>query len=291
MDKSEIKQKLAEIEKQMQSNGFWSDKEAAQKVIEEYNNLKDEVAGKDKFDKGDAVLTVFAGAGGADAEDFARILLDMYNKFIGKNGWGMHILHENRNDHDGIRNITIEVSGKGVYGILKHEAGVHRLVRISPFNARKQRHTSFAMVDVVPTFKDVGAIELKDDELDVQFTKSSGPGGQNVNKRETAVRITHKPTNVTVHVDGERTQERNREKALSVLRGKLYLLEEGRRQKEQEGHSIAATTDAEWGNQIRSYVFHPYQMVKDHRSNFEVRDVDSVLEGGIEPLIESVKNL
>ena len=143
------------------------------------------------------------------------------------------------------------------------------------------------MVDVVPAFKELTGIEIKDDEIDIQFTKSSGPGGQNVNKRETAVRITHKPTGTTVHVDGERTQERNRDKALEILRGKLYRLEEEKQQKEREGHSIAATTDAEWGNQIRSYVFHPYQMVKDHRTGVEVRNVDDVLDGMIEPFIEA----
>lgn len=288
MDTDNTQEHLARIEEQMQQSDFWQDKEKAQAIIQEYNRLKDVAAGKDRFDKGDAVMTIFAGAGGLDAEDFARILLDMYLKFIEGKGWKVRILHENRNDHEGVRNITLEVTGKNTYGTLKHESGVHRLVRISPFNARKQRHTSFAMVDVVPAFKELTDIEIKDEDIDVQFTRSSGPGGQNVNKRETAVQITHKPTKTTARVDSERTQERNREKALSILRGKLYRLEEEKQQKEREGHSIAATTDAEWGNQIRSYVFHPYQLVKDHRTGVEVRDVDKVLDGGIKPFLEEM---
>ena len=286
-----IQKRIKEVEAQMQQPDFWHDKEKAQQTIAEYNELKDRAAGKDKFDRGNATLTLLAGAGGLDAEDFARILLDMYVKYIEQKGWKVRTLHENRNDHDGIRNITIEVSGAGVYGALKHEAGVHRLVRISPFNARKQRHTSFAMVDVVPVFKQSQGAVIRDEDIEITFTKSSGPGGQNVNKRETAVRITHTPSKVTVHVDGERTQERNREKALEILRGKLYKIEEEKRQKEREGHSVAATTSVEWGNQIRSYVFHPYQMVKDHRTNVEVRNVDAVLDGDIEAFITGMQTL
>lgn len=288
-EKQDIEKELKEVEAEMGGSHFWDDKEAAQSVISRYQDLKDELEGVGKYDKSDAIITIFGGAGGTDAEDFARILLEMYLKYAAKNGWSSSLIHSNENDYGGYRNVTVEVSGKGVYGLLKNESGVHRLVRISPFDSNKKRHTAFAMVEVIPKLKTVGELDLDEADLRVEFSKSSGPGGQNVNKRETAVRVVHMPTDISVNVSSERTQEKNRQKALEIIRGKLYhKLEEERRAKE-EGLQISKTTENEWGSQIRSYVLHPYQLVKDHRTNTEVRDVEGVFEGGIEPFIEAAK--
>lgn len=288
----DTQKRIEEIEAAMLAPDFWNDKQTAQQLIKELGELKDKAAGKNKYDKGNAIITIFAGAGGLDSEDFCRLLFGMYGAYIEKHGWTLHILHQNENDHSGYRNITFEVGGKDAYGTLKHEAGVHRLVRISPFNAKKQRHTSFAMVDVVPQLDHGGDIEIADSDLSIDFAKSSGPGGQNVNKRETAVRIVHIPTNIAVHVDSERTQAQNREKAMDILKGKLYLFEEKRREKEAAGLSVSKTTEAEWGSQIRSYVLHPYKMVKDHRTDVETANIDAVLEDGdLDAFIEAHRTL
>jgi peptide chain release factor 2 len=291
MSKEEIQQKIQKLEDAMQAPDFWSDKDTAQRVVQEYQDAKAELEGIGKYDRGGATLSILAGAGGTDAEDFARILLSLYMKYIENKGWQYVFLHENKNDYDGYRNITLEVLGKNVYGTLKNESGVHRLVRISPFNTQDKRHTSFALVEIVPKLENQKEIEIDPSELDMQFTRSSGPGGQNVNKRETAVRILHTPTNISVHVDFERSQQQNKEKALELLRGKLYRKQEEDRKKKERGLSISATTDIEWGSQIRSYVFHPYQMVKDHRTNAETRNVDAVLDGDIDLFIEAEKDL
>ncbi len=288
----EIKEKIAELEHRMESADFWTDKAKAQKVIKEIAELKDKLLGVGKYDKGDAVITILAGAGGDDAEDFARMLYGMYIEYVDNRGWETYLVHKNENDHGGYRNITLEIQGKGVYGTLKNESGVHRLVRISPFNAKKLRHTSFALVEVVPKFKKGDEVEILPDDLKVEFSRSSGPGGQNVNKRETAVRIVHIPTKLSAHSDSERSQAQNREQALTLLKGKLFKLREDER-KEKEGEMyISKTTEIQWGNQIRSYVLHPYKMVKDHRTDIEVRDIDAVLEKGeIDEFIEAEKEL
>lgn len=284
-------QRLTELEAAMAAADFWNDKNVAQAVIKEYQELKDAIEGVGKYDRGNAMLTVFSGAGGLDSEDFARMLVQMYIAYINRKGWTYTVVHQNENDHGGVRNITIEVSGKGVYGTLKNESGVHRLVRISPFNANDQRHTSFAMVEVMPVFGDA-VREIPESELDVQFTRSGGPGGQNVNKRETAVRITHIPTGISVHVSSERNQAQNKTYALEIIRGKLYHREEEERRAHARGMSIASTTDAQWGNQIRSYVLHPYKLVKDHRTNVETRNIDAVLEDGeLDEFIEAEKDI
>lgn len=266
----------------MSAVDFWSDKTRAQATIKEIAELKEKLAGAGKYDKGNAVMTIFSGAGGDDSEDFSGMLLRMYFKFFEKQGFVWKTLHENKNDHNGYRNITIEIHGKGVYGMLKNESGVHRLVRISPFNAKKLRHTSFSMVEVIPDFKAHGDdnISIPDKDIRLEFSRSSGPGGQNVNKRETAVRVVHIPTGIAVHVETERSQEQNRERAIQVLKGKLFKKQEDERKSAESGMYVSKTTEIEWGNQIRSYVLHPYKMVKDHRTGVETSNVEAVLEDG-----------
>lgn len=284
----DAQKRLEEIEQLMASPDFWANKDEAQRIVREYQALKEGGDG-DAHDAGSATLAILAGAGGDDAEDFARMLRRMYEGYADNKGWSVAELHANENDHGGYRNVLLEVTGRGVYGRLKHEAGVHRLVRISPFNANQKRQTSFAMVEVLPKVAPQEHIELKPDELDIQFAKSGGAGGQNVNKRETAVRITHTPTGVSVHVSSERSQQANREKAMELIQAKLFALHEAKREAEAKGRSIATSTANEWGSQRRSYVLHPYKMVKDHESGHESHDPESVLAGDLDAFIDATK--
>lgn len=294
LTKEEMRAKINDLETSMSDVDFWTDKINAQAVIKEIAELKEKIAGVGKYDRGNAVMTIFSGAGGDDSEDFSGMLLRMYLKFFEKQNFEAKLLHENKNDHGGYRNITLEIHGKNAYGMLKNESGVHRLVRISPFNAKKLRHTSFSMVEVIPDFRDSGSDEMviPADDIKIEFSRSSGPGGQNVNKRETAVRVVHVPTGIAVHVETERSQEQNREKAIQVLKGKLFKKQDDERKATESGMYISKTTEIEWGNQIRSYVLHPYKMVKDHRTNVETSNVDAVLEDGeIMQFIEAERDL
>jgi len=292
-EKQKKETRIRKIEEAMNAPDFWSDKNRAQAVIKELQELKATVSGGSVYDGGDAVLTIFSGAGGDDAEDFSSMLFSMYRKYFEKKGWSCRVLHENQNDHGGFRNITVEVSGKNSYGTLKNESGVHRLVRVSPFNAQQKRHTSFSMVEVIPKFEKTneGDIIIPEKELEISIAKSGGPGGQNVNKRETAVRILHIPTKLSVHVTSERSQAQNKEKAIDLLRGKLWKLKEDERIAKEKGMYISKTTSVEWGNQIRSYVLHPYKMVKDHRTDVEVNNPDAVLNGELDKFIEAEQSL
>lgn len=290
---SEEKQKrIEEIEHLMGQNDFWSDKNKAQMMIRELQDLKLSLEGGSAYDRGDAVITIYAGAGGDDSEDFAAMLANMYQKFSNRSNFSINLLHEHKNEKGGYRNITFEIKGKNVYGTLKNESGVHRLVRISPFNAKSLRHTSFAMVEVIPKFDKAMNIEIPEVDFKVEFTRGGGPGGQNVNKRETAVRVIHLPSKLSVVIATERSQGQNREKAMELIKGKLYAIMEKERIAKEKGMQISVTTEAEWGSQIRSYVLHPYKMVKDHRTNIETSNVEAVLEEGeLDEFIEAEKGL
>jgi peptide chain release factor 2 len=289
--KEDIQAKIAKIEEEMSSADFWNDKNAAQARIKELQSLKDELEGVGKYDKGDAVMTIYSGAGGDDAEDFTRMLLEMYYKYFEKKGFTSRILSQNENDHGGYRNITIEIEGKNAYGTLKNESGVHRLVRISPFGSKGIRQTSFSMVEVIPKFEKEGEVKIPPEDIRTEYSKSSGPGGQNVNKRETAVRVVHIPTNLAVHVESERSQADNRSKAMEMLEAKLFKRLEDERKAKESGMYISKTTENEWGSQIRSYVLHPYKMVKDHRTDVETAQADKVLNGDLDEFIEAEKGL
>ncbi|MEK7622214.1 MAG: PCRF domain-containing protein [Patescibacteria group bacterium] len=290
----EKEKQIAALEQAMQTPDFWKDKVKAQQVIEEHKRLKSEAAGggqAQQYDQGDAIITIFSGAGGDDAEDFSRILFEMYTKFAARQGYDLALIHENRNDHGGYRNLSFEVRGRAAYGTLKHESGVHRLVRVSPFSAKKLRHTSFSLVEVIPRFERDQTIPILDRDLKIEFSRSSGPGGQNVNKRETAVRIVHLPTGLAAHSDSERLQERNKEKALDILKAKLYRRQEVERHQKEIGMYISKTADIEWGSQIRSYVTHPYKLVKDHRTGVETAQVDAVFDGKLDEFIAAESQL
>lgn len=256
----------------------------------ELGKLGVELFFSEKYDKGNAALSVYAGAGGKDAEDWAALLLRMYGRFAESKEWRVKIIHEHWGENQGpggwgIKNATILVKGPFAYGYLKKESGVHRLVRISPFNAQELRHTSFALVDVMPELVASEEVEIKPDDLKIDFFRSSGPGGQNVNKRETAVRITHLPSGIHVASQAERSQERNREIAMELLRSRLYKFAAESQEKERLGIRQEKVA-IEWGSQIRSYVMHPYQMVKDHRTNVETSQIDKVLDGELDEFIE-----
>jgi peptide chain release factor 2 len=236
---------------------------------------------KGKYDTQPAIISLYPGAGGDDAEDWARMLFEMYRRYAEERGWSTKVID------DAPRSRTLEVKGQYAYGYLKREAGVHRLVRISPFSAKKLRHTSFALVEVLPDLPalDQSKIEIPDKDLRFEFSRSSGPGGQNVNKLETAVRIVHIPTGIASSSQAERSQGQNRERALSLLKTKLFNLMEKAQVKEFS--ELRTNVKPEWGNQIRSYVVNPYKLVKDHRTDVETTQVDEVLGGNLDKFIEA----
>jgi len=291
VNKDVIQARIQEIETAMGAADFWADKDRAQTVLKEYQDLKTKLTGGGGYDKSDCLVSIISGAGGDDAEDFSRILFEMYGKYVASRGWKISMLSSNQNPMGGYRSLSFEVLGSGAYGTLKREAGVHRLVRMSPFNSAGKRQTSFSLVEVLPKLPDQGELHIPDSELDISVARSGGPGGQNVNKRDTAVRMTHIPTGIAVQVTSERSQAQNREKALELIRGKLYRMREEAADKESRGLSAGASTKIEWGSQIRSYVLHPYQLVKDHRTDYEERNVDKVLQGDIQGFLDAEKSL
>lgn len=231
------------------------------------------------YAKNKALLGIYAGAGGVDAQDWASMLFRMYQRYVQKKGWQFSVLHQSFGEQKGIKSAAAEIKGGDVYNLLKNESGVHRLVRISPFSAKKLRHTSFAMVEILPEV--IGAeIKLNPAELRFETFRSSGPGGQNVNKLETAVRVTHLPTGASVAVQSERSQAQNKERALQVLYSKLVQRMEVERAREIS--ELKPHVSIEWGSQIRSYVLHPYQMVKDHRSGVKSSQPEKILDGDLD---------
>jgi peptide chain release factor 2 len=238
-------------------------------------------------DARDALVSINAGAGGTDSQDWAEILFRMYTRWIDKRGYKMQIIDYQPGDEAGLKGATLRVSGENCYGFMKVESGVHRLVRISPFNSNGKRHTSFASVFVYPEIKDEINIEIDESEVRIDVYRASGAGGQHVNKTSSAVRITHLPTGVVAQCQQESSQHRNKEIAYKVLKSRLYQLEKDKQnQKMQNLHD--GKDDIAWGSQIRSYVLHPYRMVKDHRIDLEIGDVDRVLDGDLDPFIEGV---
>lgn len=327
----EKRKKIKELEEEMQKPDFWKNKEKAIKVsqelsrfqaeISDFKNLKKEIGElkerpaniseekikelekklkekelqvflSGKYDKNNAILSIYSGAGGQDAQDWATMLLRMFERYCFFKGFKTKILHQSFGEGGGpdgrigTKSAIMEVEGYYAFGFLKKESGVHRLVRISPFSAKSLRHTSFALVEVLPEIStpEESEIKIKPEDLKLETFRASGPGGQYVNRRESAVRITHLPTGITVSCQGERLQGQNKEKAMSVLFSKLFQLKEEKAKKELKkikGKEVSAS----WGNQIRSYVLHPYKMVKDLRTDVETSNVEGVLDGNMDEFI------
>lgn len=238
----------------------------------------------EKYDRNDAVFSIHAGAGGTEAQDWAEMLLRMYSRWAEKNSFEFTVIDSLAGEEAGVKSVTVEVKGLYTYGLLKAEIGIHRLVRISPFNAQGKRQTSFASVFVYPEIDDDIDIEIEAKDLKVDTYRASGAGGQHVNTTDSAVRITHLPTNIVVSCQNERSQIQNREKAMAILKSRLYQFYEEQRDKEKK-EMESTKTDIGWGNQIRSYVFQPYQMVKDHRTEFEIGNTEKVMNGELDGFI------
>lgn len=269
-----IEEKIGELRANFDDDAFHG-------LRRQFRDLELRTLFTDPHDAGAAIVSIFPGAGGEDAEDWAGMLFRMYEGYAKQRGWKTNVIDDN------IRNGTLEIKGPYAYGYLKRETGVHRLVRISPFSSKKLRHTSFALVEVLPDLPPMEAakLEIPEKDLKVEFSRGGGPGGQNVNKVETAVRIVHLPTGLVAGSRAERSQVQNREKAMTLLKAKLLQLMEKTQAKELG--DLRTDVKPEWGNQIRSYVLNPYQMVKDHRTEAETSRVEEVLAGSLDEFIEA----
>ena len=256
------------------------------KIEKELEKLELETLLSGKYDENNAIVTIHPGAGGTESQDWAEMLYRMYTRWANKNNYEVRELDYLEGEEAGLKSVTFEVIGQNAYGYLKCEKGVHRLVRISPFDAGGRRHTSFASIEVLPEITDDIEIEINPDDLRIDTYRASGAGGQHINKTSSAVRITHIPTNTVVACQSERSQIQNRETAMKMLKSKLLDLKE-QEQKEKIEDLKGEQKDIAWGSQIRSYVFCPYTMVKDHRTNYEVGNVDSVIDGNIDGFIEA----
>ena len=258
--------------------------EMLDEFVQTYDTIRMKTLLSGEYDKDNAIMSLHAGAGGTESCDWAQMLYRMYTRWAEKKGFSVEVLDSLDGDEAGIKSITFQVNGDNAYGYLKSEKGVHRLVRISPFNAAGKRQTSFVSCDVMPDIEQDVDIEVKDEDIRIDTYRSSGAGGQHINKTSSAIRITHFPTGIVVQCQNERSQHTNKEKAMQMLKAKLYLL------KQEENAAKAAgirgeVTEIGWGNQIRSYVMQPYTMVKDHRTGVESGNVDAVMDGGLDPFI------
>ncbi|NLH13329.1 MAG: peptide chain release factor 2 [Firmicutes bacterium] len=278
---------LAELASEEQSDSVLSEIESeAAELSKDIEKLQLQTLLSGEYDRNGAILSIHPGAGGTESQDWAQMLLRMYTRYAEQSGYEVTVLDLLPGEEAGIKSATLEISGEYAYGYLRSEKGVHRLVRISPFDANARRHTSFASVDVMPVIEDDGEIEISPADLRIDTFRSGGAGGQHVNKTDSAVRITHLPTGIVVQCQNERSQHSNRLTAMRILRAKLAE----RKQAEMEerlGELRGDVQEIAWGNQIRSYVFHPYNMVKDHRTQVETGNVSAVMDGDIAPFIEA----
>jgi len=253
-------------------------------IQKEIKNLETELQFSGEHDQFDVLMTISGGAGGVDAQDWASMLLRMYLRWADKKNFKAEILTSSPGEEAGIKSVLLRISGEKIFGLLKGEKGVHRLVRLSPFNSANLRHTSFALVEVIPDFQESIDVQINNDDLKIEAFKASGAGGQSVQKNSSAIRLTHKPSGIVVSVQNERSQSQNKNIALQILKSRLVDLE-NIKNKEKEDELKGEFVSAEWGNQVRSYVLHPYTLVKDIRSGFEMSDVQKVLDGEIDQLL------
>ncbi len=289
----DFEKRLEDIEAMIELGMELDDADTAAEVEKELSSLEEgverlqlETMLTGEYDANNAILTLHAGAGGTEAQDWTDMLFRMYRRYCEKSGYQVEILDYLAGDEAGVKSVTFRAVGENAYGFLKAEKGVHRLVRISPFDANSRRHTSFSALEVMPEIEDEGAIVIPPEDIEIETRRSTGAGGQHINKTESAIRILHKPTGIVVQCQQERSQIQNRETAMNMLRSRLIELRE-REREEKELELRGDIKKIEWGSQIRSYVFHPYNMVKDHRTNVETSNIQAVMDGELEPFIRA----